>query len=861
MNKLQNTMLVCCCLISAALADEIEPLSFESAREIGRKNSAFLHKASVDDSLSNAIPTADISVFQKTIGPILAKNCVACHGANRTEAQLRIDQLNPNLLAGPDIQKWLEVYEVLSNAEMPPADEADFRLTDSQRAAVVDWLSEEMNKASVVRKNNAAHSSFRRLTRYETGYALQDLLGLQYSLAEALPPESTSEDGFKNSSEMLQMSAKQFETYRAIAAKSLRHATVTGEQPKPVTYAIAMKSIMQTASGGKAKLFDVTDNNRKGQYIFDPKTGKGLNYKGGTFEPLAKGESTAAPNVSRVALIMPRSGSLKLNLGRFLPDEGIMRVRIRAGRSNMNANEHSSFRLIFGAHTSNNASFSQVISQRDVAVTASAETPEFVHFDIPLSEIPRNPFRHLSTPFPRRDEHLTIQHISNAHGNEPLTVSVDYVEITAPFYEQWPPTSHTDIFFASDNRHNEPEYCCEVLARFMRRAWRRPIASKEIESFVELFKSYRPEFATFEEAMVEVLASVLASPDFLYITQRHSPDESKGRRTLSDVELASRLSFFLWSSIPDEELLNLAEANKLSDTDVLHKQVERMVADPRSQRFTGHFVRQWLGLNGLNNVAHINDDSLLAAMQQEPIAFFDHVLKHNKSAIDFIHSDYAMVNERLAAHYKITGVFGPHFRKTPIDSQANRGGILTSAGIMAMNSNGEDSHPVKRGVWLLENILHDPPPPPPPNVPEVDLTDPDIVKLTLKEQIADHRSKSACVSCHAKIDPWGIVFENYDAMGAFRTKIENQPVDATSMLFNQQTLAGVNGLKRYLLTERQDQFARALVHKMTAYALGRPIGFGDRADIDQLTIVFRKNGDRLGDLVHSITQSKIFRSP
>jgi hypothetical protein len=228
--------------------------------------------------------------------------------------------------------------------------------------------------------------------------------------------------------------------------------------------------------------------------------------------------------------------------------------------------------------------------------------------------------------------------------------------------------------------------------------------------------------------------------------------------------------------------------------------------------------------------------------------------------MDFLHSDYAVVNERLAAHYRIPAVRGPHFRKVPIDSKTPRGGLLTNAAVLAMNSDGTDSHPLKRGVWMLERILHDPPPPPPPNVPEVDLTDPEILKMTLKERIADHRNKPACISCHSRIDPWGIAFENYDALGSFRTRIKDKPVDATSELFNKHTLAGMEGLKRYLLTDRQDQFCRAMVHKMTAYALGRPLSFGDHADIDNLTTLWRTDGDRLGDLIHLIVNSEIFAS-
>jgi hypothetical protein len=205
-------------------------------------------------------------------------------------------------------------------------------------------------------------------------------------------------------------------------------------------------------------------------------------------------------------------------------------------------------------------------------------------------------------------------------------------------------------------------------------------------------------------------------------------------------------------------------------------------------------------------------------------------------------------------------VYGPHFRNVPITPQTHRGGLLTSAAIMTINSDGTDSHPLKRGVWMLKRILDDPPPPPPPNVPEVDLTDPEILKMTLKERIINHRNKPACYSCHSRIDPWGIAFENYDALGAYRTQIRNQPVDATAELFNRQTLAGIDGLKRYLLTDRQDQFARAMVHKLLAFALGRPLSFGDSADIDNLTAQFRQRNDGLGDLIFLIVTSDLFNS-
>lgn len=399
-----------------------------------------------------------------------------------------------------------------------------------------------------------------------------------------------------------------------------------------------------------------------------------------------------------------------------------------------------------------------------------------------------------------------------------------------------------------------------MLNRFLKRVWRRPVTTQEVDQFMGLFAKYRPGFSTFEDAMVEVLATALATPEFLYLTQRVTTEQTESSARISDLEFASRLAVFLWSSIPDEELVKLAEQGKLREPDVLSAQVKRMLADPRSRRFSQNFVEQWLGLDRLSSVTHITDNSLREAMQEEPIAFFQEVLQHNLSVMDFIHSDYAVVNERLAAHYRIPKVYGPQFRKVSITPQMNRGGLLTGAAILAMNSDGKDSHPLKRGVWMLKRILQDPPPPPPPNVPEVDLTNPEILKMTLKERIVDHRNKAACYSCHSRIDPWGIAFENYDALGVYRTQINNKPVDASSELFNRQTLAGMDGLKRYLLTDRQDQFARAMVHKLTSYAVGRPLSFGDRADIDRLTTEFRRRDDGLGDLVQLIVTSNIFNS-
>ena len=435
------------------------------------------------------------------------------------------------------------------------------------------------------------------------------------------------------------------------------------------------------------------------------------------------------------------------------------------------------------------------ISDRDLEIDASPGKPQFYQWDIPLSEIyPRNPVRktvELGTP--KRTNPSEYIRLHNTSLSQSADMQFDYVEVSAPVYEQWPPASHTGIFIASENSEDENAYAREIVSRFMTRAWRRSVTDAEVDRKMEYFESIRPVCEDFQQAVIEVLATVLSSPRFLYLVQSdRSPTEAD--RTLDEFELATRLSMFLWCSTPDDELLDLAAKGRLGETDELVRQTQRMLADPRHERFSKHFVRQWLDMELLDYLTVDRstypqfDGTLKEAMQQEPIAFFEEMLQNDRSVMDFIHADYALVNERLAQHYGISDVNGNHFQKVSLKPEDNRGGLLTQAGLLAMNSDGKDSHPLKRGIWLLESLLNDPPPPPPPAVPEIDLADPEILKLTLKQRIENHRTMPACMSCHAKIDPWGIAFENFDAVGSWRTQIQGKEIDASSLLFNQQNL-------------------------------------------------------------------------
>ena len=860
--------------------------TLEEVKAAGALGSSY--RKQVARSKTTEVPKADLQAFRENIKPLLREACVQCHGPKKQKSDFRVDTLNPDLIKGKDADWWLEVMDVVSNGEMPPEDE-DVQLSDEGKGKIIDWLSNEIQVASQVARSEQGHTSFRRMTRYEYSYALQDLLGLPYDFARDLPPETVSEDGFKNSSEMLQMSVMQFEQYRELSRKALRKAIVSGEQPEPIYYGISMRS-----AAARLKARHAADlEKKKKQHKDNPKelekvlkqaarhtanpgnthyknlhTGEGVRtawgYHGAKYAWTPSRTKPEIPKISTDVVIIPSNQKYIIDLGDGLPDTGNMRVRIRASQTSQAEKNPPNLQLFIGNQASNDSQVTERLGDRDVAIKASPDKPQFYQWDVPLGEVVRNAYRHTQKlgDLPNPAEYLLIR---NSSGSK-VDIQIDYVEIIAPANEQWPPDSHSSIFIESQNKANETKYAREVLTRFMGRAWRRPVTDAEIEQKLALFSKLRPSCDDSQEAMVEVLATVISSPKFLYLVRSNQADDKKDKHDISDFELATRLSMFLWCSIPDQELLDLAAKGKLRDPEVMISETKRLLADPRAERFGKHYVRQWLGMQLLDFLAVDKkayrqfDPSLKEAMQNEPVAFFNEILKKNHSVMDFIHADYAMVNERLAKHYQIPEVYGNHFRRVPLNPEGNRGGLLTQAGLLAMNSDGKDSNPLKRGIWLLESILNDPPPPPPPAVPEIDLADPEILKLTLKERMEDHRSKPACISCHAKIDPWGIAFENFDAIGAWREKIGNTSVDSSSVLFNKQELHGADGLKRFLLQNRQDQFARAMTHKMASYALGRPLTFGDRAQIDRITAELRSKGDGLSDLILLIVTSDLFQT-
>ncbi len=869
---------VCCCEQTWAqgpILDTAAPPTLEQLKQQAAKQSRYF-KADFQP-VQESQPVADLKRFRNKIRPVLTGTCVDCHGADVQEGNIRIDSLDPNLLHGQDTDWWLEVFAVLSKEEMPP-DPSD--LDDQDRAMITEWLAAELRKASQVQKSDHTHSSFRRMTGYEMNYALQDLLGLPFQFTKDLPPESNSEDGFQNNSEHLHMTVLQLQTYRELARSALRRATVQGPQPQPIYWGVTM----QAASGSawaeqQAALEKIRKEHRDDpedlkkqlekqiqRFRSPPRQGHFKNletghtaearwrYSGAKYAWAPSDTPIETPMPSNYVAILPPGQRLIVELGDRIPERGNLRVRVRASRSSKEGHIPS-LQLEFGWQASNDSQASVRVSQHDYLVENLPDDPQFFEWLIPLSEIyPRNSVRGVNQlgDLPNPSEYIKFVN-SSASGGE---VQLDYVEVTAPVYEQWPPASHVAVLGGEKDLGEEPVRR-ELIDRFLSRAWRRPLTDAELDQKCALYHVLRPECPDDQTAVLEVLANGLASPKFIYLTR----ESDKNR----DDELAARLALFLWCSVPDQELMDLAGAGKLRQPEVLSQQVERMLLDRRAERLSREFTRQWLGLQLLEYLQVDReayrqfDANLREAMAEEPLAFFAELLRKNGSVLDLLHADFAMVNERLARHYRLPHVRGNAIRRVSLPPNSDRGGLLTQAGLLAMNSDGKDSHPLKRGVWVLERILNDPPPPPPPAVPQIDLSDPEIAKLTLKERIADHRNQAACRSCHLKIDPWGIAFENYDAIGAWRTEVEGQPVDSTSELYGHIELAGMDGLKRYLLAERQDQFVRALVAKLTTFAVGRPLTFADRAEIERITGELRRGGDGLKNLVQLIVASDLFQ--
>jgi hypothetical protein len=822
-----------------------------------------------ESSLSKPPSISQSVKFARDVKPLLQKLCSNCHGAKNPKGHLQIGMLDHELANAKDAEAWQDVLDRVNLGEMPPPKAK--QPTKAERRILVEWLTVGLRQAAKSKKNAAGRVVMRRLTRYEYQNTMRDLLGVELNYAAELPPEPLSPDGFLNNGASLEMSPSQIQACLRAARLGLNEAIVSGDKP-------AIHRFRKS----------VTDVGR-------------------------------LPN-KRVAGHEPVNPEFILGVDTF-PRRGEFEVRIRAGAIIPEGHDFPRLRLSLGCLPGIIHVPRKVVGEVDVR--ASVEDPETFVFrgriedfpqpgDVPFGNVDfdgmmvlidfldadgkelRYPDRTYAAPPPKKKpvakgkkpKQPTVAYPAPppVAENPRLEIVIKSVEFESPVITTWPPASHSGILFAGDAKPQTPademRYVQDVLERFMARAFRRPVSDAEVEATVEFFRTIRAESLTFEEAIRETLAAVLVSPHFLYIVEtRSDADDSNsgGKQRLNDFELASRLSYFLWSSMPDDRLFDLAEESALSKPAALEREVRRMLADQRSSEFIMRFADQWFDLGALDRVA-VNpefypdfDNDLKRHMADQTREFLAEVIRSDLSCLNLLESDWTMLNRPLARHYGIAGPRSSAFERVALNGDKRRGGLLGQGAFLLSNSDGAQAHPIKRAVWILDRLLDSPPAPPPPDVPELNAENPDLAGLSLKQQLAAHRDKEACGNCHRGIDPWGIPLEHFNAIGLWQNestvrrsgkakgkKAVGVPVDAASILPDGTRIDGLDELKTYLRDNRREFFARAVVTRLMAYALGRSLDLGDRGSIDELTSVFIESDFRLNQLIVSLVKSDSF---
>lgn len=801
-----------------------------------------------------------LSVYQRDVQPLLKTLCFRCHGADNEKGGLRLDQIDPDVIEGDDAEIWHDVLDQINLGEMPPPKVT--QPTSEQRRVLIDWLGRVLRQAAEAQRFQEGRVSARRLTRYEYANTLRDLLGIELDFAADLPPEPVSSSGFLNDGATLEMSPTQIEIYLQIARRALGEVIVEGEPPQQFEFEQSSTAIGNLPTRKFAGHLPVNP-----EFVLD----LGEFPRRGEFELNVTAEA-ATPNGED----LPR---MRISMGHVpgiihVPRGPIGEVAVSEGSNTYTFRGRMEDFPQPGPISFGNSGFKGMIVMIDFV---DADGNELRYDDTPYAQKPPKPKKKKQDADNAAVDE-TAPPEPTAFG-ERLDIRVTSATFRAPIYASWPPENHRRLLLQSETG-DEDRDVRDVVAAFMTQAFRRPITDDELMQTVALYDAIRQRSASDEEATRETFASILVSPHFLYLVESRPSQSSENRVT--DWELASRLSYFLWSTAPDPTLRELAGKGELNQPGILRQQVERMLSDARSDEFIRCFVDQWLDLDALNRVA-VNpeffpefDNGLKHQMRLETQAYFAEVLRHDRSALELIDSDWAMLNRPLAKHYGVKESLdgsadsksprGLDFERVDLNSTDRRGGLLWQAAFHLANSNGEDSHPIKRAVWILDRLLDSPPAPPPPEVPELDPDRPDLAKLTLKEQLAVHRAKESCASCHQGIDPWGIPLENFNAIGQWRSEVpahRKRPrteVDSQSVLPDGTSIQGVRELQRHLSENCRERFARSMVRRMMCYALGRSTDLGDREAVSELTEQFSESDFSLKSLITALVLSETFQS-
>lgn len=754
--------------------------------------------------------------FGQRLVPFLTAHCVGCHGGKDPEADLALDALASFDQARGKYELWQEVAEMLEAEGMPPADEP--QPAAGERATQARWIREHLAVVDCQGPRDPGRVTIRRLNRLEYRHTIRDLVGVDYQPADDFPADDVAA-GFDNIADALTLAPVLMERYLSAAEAIARAAIVTPENVAPQSQRFALAEWpMSDGAGG-------TEGSWLG--FFSPgQASRGLELSRGRYRLVVHGAGDQAGNEPPRLLVLWNGSEV---------------ARLTVPTTRENPQEYAAeFSLPGGA-----------------GELGLAFDNDFFDPDLP-------------EPTPR-DRNLWLE----------------WLELTGPL-DAAPselPESHRRLVGDTLAGSDDPAELERRLSRLATRAFRRPATAEEVSRLARLVALVREQGESPARGMQLALEAVLVSPQFLFRIELDEPptgaDSASDQvptetdaavstngslpplavRELNEFELATRLSYFLWSSMPDDELLALAEAGRLRAE--LGGQVARLLDDPRARALAENFAVQWLTLRNLDKVAPdldrypTWDDELRQAMRQEAVEFFAGLVREDKSLGELVSADYTYANERLARHYGLVGVVGPEFRRVPL-ADGNRGGVLTMAGVLTVTSNPNRTSPVKRGKWVLEQLLGAPPPPPPPNVPELKEDPRALIGLSVRQRLEEHRANPSCAACHAKMDPLGFGLENFNGIGAWRDKEGGREIDASGELPDGSRFRGPAELRR-VLAARQDALVRNLAAQLLTYALGRSLADSDQCVLDELVARVRNDGYRTRELILGIAESDPFQ--
>ena len=814
-----------------------------------------------------AMAAASTGDFETVAAPLFKANCIKCHGPEKAKGKVTLHDLEEDLENEADLERWELILDVLKAGEMPPEDEAK-RPEMEEVTALTRWIEAGLRKAVAAKGGDSAAPMARRLTNFEYENTIRDLIGFRLNLTDNLPKDPDKPYHFNNTAEFMLLGPEQVDRYLENARRVMASTIVDPAKPE------VHKARREWQPHGLDRGIGVDEVGVWGNRRHSPAHGMGL---------------------------------------KSFPDTGEFVIRVQASAILPQGVKGAPLRLILGQTIQINSSTQRVEPVGEAYVANSIDKPKVYEFRGRIENFPlergrvsrgkQQPDSRVITPQVLYDDGTLND------GNRNLTmprVVVNWMEFEAPLVDVWPPAHHTRILFDSPIREVSPEtYVREVIRRFASRAFRRPASKAEVDRFAKIYKLVQPELKTMEAALRETLAMVLISPQFLYHTV------ADGEVTSRSHELASRLSYFLWGSMPDAELLRLAGEGRLADPKVMEQQTRRLLADERSKDFVRNFTMQWLSLAKMKTVP-INQQlfprflyyvsagerrgteqpyrpTIRDYMLEETAGFVAELVRRNLGADNVVESDFAWLNQPLAVHYGVSGVEGNHFRAIPLKPLNQLGGLLTHGSILIGNGTGSAPHPIYRAVWLREAILGDHVAEPPADVPALSDTAGESAEkaLTIKDLLAKHRQKESCNDCHARLDPWGIPFERYNAIGryqplvpkegarisgfdlqthgdlagyaAYLKTVNTEKVEAAARVPNGPEVSGMAELKMYLLKHRRDAIAENLLRRLLTYGIGRELTTRDRFAVDELFKQSAANEHRLLDMILTICQSPLFK--